>query len=179
MLTLKNEVIKIYTIEIFKKYGIEVKWSTIYWGIKNNLLDAKSVSDYAVNFIDDYPDMDSPELLELAWDNDNESKAIELLETIERKEPDVFKLSDSLDINRWRYCIVKSIRESELSYSEILDKIELIYADFDYPVELAGAVRYMPPQDEYNPSEHSKEENEQHMISKIDDFLEQEKESLR
>ncbi len=171
-------MIQIYTIEVFKKYGIKINWSTVYWGIKNKLLDVKSVSAYAVSFMENNSDIDIPELLELAWDNDDESKAIELLETIEKKEPDIFKLSNSLDAKRWRYCIVKSVRDSELSNSEILDKIELIYADFDYPVELAGAVRYMPPQDGYNPSEHSKEENEQRMISKIDEFLEREKESL-
>ncbi|WP_432409619.1 DUF2247 family protein [Wukongibacter sp. M2B1] len=171
-------MIQIYTIEIFKKFDIQVKWSTIYWGIKNNLLDLKSVSDYAVNFINNYPDIDIPELLELAWDNDDKSKTIELLETIAKKQPDIFRLLDPLDIKKWRYCIVKSLRESELSNSEILDKVELIYSDFGYPVELAGAVRYMSPKDGYNPNDHTKEENEQHMICEIDKFLEVERESL-
>lgn len=161
-----------YTIEIFKKYDVEVKWSTIYWGIKNNLLNIKSISDYTIDFIENHPNINIPELMELIWNNNEKVKVIELLETMERKEPDIFKLSDTLDINKWRYCIVKSIRKSELSNSEILDKIEIIYADFDYPVELSEAVRYMPPQDGYNPLKHSKEENEQRMIKKIDEFLE-------
>jgi len=168
-------VIKIYTIEIFKKYDIQVNWSTIYWGIKNSLLDLKSVSEYAVDFINKHPELDSPELLELAWDSDDESNAIKLLETIEKKQPDIFNLMNSLDSEKWRYCILKSLRDSDLSNSDILDKVELVYADFDYPLELAGAVRYMPPQDGYNPTEYTKEENEQHMINKIDEFLESER----
>jgi|SRR6056297_3241431 len=172
---LKSEVVKIYSISIFKDYDIEMKWSTIYWGVKNSLLDLKSIPEFVINFMDDHPNIDIPELLELAWDNDNEAKVIDLLETLEKKQPDIFKLKDSCDMNKWRYCILKSLRESELSNSEILDKVELVYADFDYPVELAGAVRYMPPQDGYNPEKHTKEENEQHMLNEIDKFLELEK----
>ncbi len=167
-----------YTIEIFNKCEININWSTVYWGIKNKLLDVKSVSICAIRFMKNNSDTDIPELLELAYDNNDELKIIELIETIEKKEPDTFKLTDSLDIKRWRYCIVKSIRDSKLSNSEILDKIELVYAYFNYPIELEEAVRYMPPKDGYNPLVHSKENNELRMISKIDKFLKEEKESL-
>jgi hypothetical protein len=49
--------------------------------------------------------------------------------------------------------------------------MEIIYAKFNYPVEMIGFIKCMPPDDDYNPSNHSIEESEQRMIDKIDNFI--------
>lgn len=79
-------------------------------------------------------------------------------------DPDNIK-SDNDYREKWLFIKLHEISQSNLSNKEILNRIETIYADFNYPREIENFVAYMPPQDNYNPAAHSKEENEIRLIS--------------
>lgn len=54
----------------------------------------------------------------------------------------------------------------------------MIYADFDYPEDMEEFISYMPIKDDYNPTEHTKEENEKRILKKVYDFLERKNNEL-
>lgn len=151
-----------------------MNWGDVYWGIKEYLLDIKSVSKFAEEFIMNNSQTSIDEIYELAWETDDRETVLDLINRILKKLPAQDNQSNEIIKRRWRYCIVKTLREGEINNSVLLDKIEIVYADFDYPVEMSGFIKYMPPDDDYNPSNYSIEENEQRMINKIDDFIKSE-----
>jgi hypothetical protein len=53
-----------------------------------------------------------------------------------------------------------------------LETVEAIYADFDYPEEVAQFVRYMPVTDGYDPSCYSAEESQARLFEKWQGYLE-------
>ena len=44
----------------------------------------------------------------------------------------------------WLFLALASLREHRSQYADPLGVIEMLYADFDYPDEIRGLVRYMP-----------------------------------
>jgi hypothetical protein len=58
------------------------------------------------------------------------------------------------------------------SFKDPLGEVEEIYADFDYPQEIAPLVRYMPPTDGWRPGEHSAEVNLARLFRLWADFVE-------
>lgn len=168
---LRNEVINIYTIDLFKNCGLTINWSDIYWGIKKSLLDIKTVSKFAEDLIINNLYSNIDEIYELAWETEDGEIVLELIKSILKKIPLQYNQDNETSMRRWRYCIVKTLRDYEVNSSVLLDKIEIVYADFNYPIEMSGFIRYMPPDDDYNPSNYSVKENEQHLINKIDNFI--------
>ena len=56
--------------------------------------------------------------------------------------------------------------------------MDVIYADFDYPEDMEKFISYMPIKDDYNPTEHTREENEKRILKKVYDFLVRKKNEL-
>ncbi|CAM2897557.1 DUF2247 domain-containing protein [Hathewaya histolytica] len=168
---LRNEVIKIYTIDLFKNCNLKMTWSDVHWGIKEFLLDIESVSKFAEEYLTNDSQTCIDEIYELAWRTKDRELTLSLLNSVLKKLPEQNTQDNETTIRRWRYCIIKTLREHESNNSNLLDKMEIVYPDFNYPVEMRGFIKYMPPDDDYNPCKYGVEENEQHMIDKIDDFI--------
>jgi hypothetical protein len=45
----------------------------------------------------------------------------------------------------WLYLALDWLHENRADFVEPLEVIEMLYADFDYPAEIEGLVRFMPP----------------------------------
>jgi hypothetical protein len=90
------------------------------------------------------------------------------------------KLSDS-EIKRnpevlrkkWLFIVLSWVFENRASIADPLGEVEMIYADFGYPKEIAAFVRYMPTQDEP-----SIEGNDSRLISKWHAYLKEAKVEL-
>ncbi|GGY20439.1 DUF2247 family protein [Paludibacterium paludis] len=54
---------------------------------------------------------------------------------------------------------------------KVIGEVETIYAEFDYPSEIENFVRYMPVTDGYEPSLHSKAENEKRLFENWKKYL--------
>ena len=171
---LRDEVINIYTIDLFKNCNLRMGWGDVYWGIKESQLDIKSVSKFAEEFIINNSQVNIDEIYELAWETENRELVLNLIDRVLKKLSAQDIQDNEIIMRRWRYCIVKTIRECKFNNSDLLDKMEIVYANFNYPVEMSGFIKYMPPDDDYNPSNYSVEENEQRMVDIIDDFIKSE-----
>ncbi|EEU23454.1 predicted protein [Enterococcus faecalis T3] len=54
---------------------------------------------------------------------------------------------DSTIQDKWRYFILKELYAKKSNYENFNEKVEEIYADFDYPEDMAGFIGYMPSLD--------------------------------
>lgn len=152
-----------------------INWSCIYWGIKEQLIEPENAVIYANKVIEKNPDIDSPEIIELLIiDEANNDNVLPLIERIfsEKKELDNKKASS---IRILRFILLYEIQRSITDNQELLEEIETIYADFNYPSDMEGFISYMPIQEaEYDVSMHSTQENEQRLINKFNIFMSEE-----
>ncbi len=72
---------------------------------------------------------------------------------------------------KWLFLMLAWLFKNKESISDPLDEVERIYAEFDYPPEVACFVRYMPATDGYDSSRHSTEENMARLFSKWEQYL--------
>jgi hypothetical protein len=70
--------------------------------------------------------------------------------------------------DRILYLVVAYLRHCETDKERILDLMEEVYADFDYPNCIANTIRYMPMN---GPDLGSKEANEDRLLANIDKYL--------
>ncbi|MDG5471394.1 DUF2247 family protein [Jeotgalibacillus sp. ET6] len=76
-----------------------------------------------------------------------------------------------LEERKWRYCILKTIRKDTEDNKILLEKVTQVYSDFNYPEVMEEMIYYNEPKDGFNPLLHTKDENINRLIKKIDDFL--------
>jgi hypothetical protein len=95
-------------------------------------------------------------------------RARDLAEELADNEP---PMSEEAVREKWLYLILRWIFENRQRTVEPFAIVEALYADFGYPHEIARFVRYMPPEDQYDPWEHSKAENEEHMLKQWRGYL--------
>ncbi|MNR35836.1 hypothetical protein D3C85_1537050 [compost metagenome] len=74
--------------------------------------------------------------------------------------------------NKWLFIALKWLFENKDDISDPLGVVELIYEDFDFPLEMENFVRYMPPQDGYKPEEHSAQQNIERIFYNWHNYLE-------
>ena len=157
----------------FDNYFKLLNWNIIFWGIKADIISAKSAIDYANALIKRNILKNETLLISLLiLDNICKEEVLKLIINIKTNEN--FNEDESLRI--LRYIILDNIQESIKDNKEILNNIENVYADFDYPSDMDSFISYMPANDYgYDVSEHTQEENEQRLIKKFNLFLSKEK----
>jgi hypothetical protein len=69
---------------------------------------------------------------------------------------------------RWAIILTAWTVESDSDPSSLLDRVECVYSDFNYPEELRQFIRYMPMN---GPDLGSKEANEANMINRLNAFV--------
>lgn len=148
--------------------NFHLSWCDVKWGYENNLI----ISDVPIKKAErniltgDYA---NPEL-ELSFVIPSESNYInpflnELCSESERKDDLKIKM-------KWLFIVLSWLWENRNSFDDPLAEVEIIYADFDYPSEVEGFIKYMPPSDGYDPSMHSQIENINHLMSRWEHYLE-------
>ncbi|WP_077611771.1 DUF2247 family protein [Clostridium sp. Marseille-P2415] len=158
-----------YNIEIFEDANILLDWYTIYYGIKNNYLKNEIANQFVIRKLEEGKEV-SQEELELSWRLDNK---YEILTKIEKLPNINMNEKMSLEIVRNKICVAILIylRKNENVFENLMQKIEMIYADFDYPSDMENFISYMPITDNYIPVEHTKEENENRLLANLDSFI--------
>lgn len=74
--------------------------------------------------------------------------------------------------------MLRFARDAIINNEELLEKVSEIYADVGYPVKMEDFILYMPHKAGYELLKYSLEENNFHMITLIDEFLEEEKKGI-
>ena len=72
---------------------------------------------------------------------------------------------------KWLFILLAWVFNNKAQFADPLDEVESIYADFDYPVEVEPFVRYMPPKDGYDATQHSAEQNRERLFALWKEFL--------
>lgn len=159
-----------YSFQIFDEACVQYNWATVLVGLKLHCFPIEEVDDYAVKYMSEHPDMENKFLLELAWGNINYEEVIALVENLLTDlECDNNLL---LEERKWRYCILRAVRKDAKDDNDLLEKVAKVYSDFNYPEVMEEMIYYNEPKDEFNPLLHTKNENINRLIKKIDDFLE-------
>ena len=158
-----------YNIEIFEDANILLDWYTIYYGIKNNYLENEIANQFVIRKLEEGKEV-TPVELELSWRLDNK---YEILTKIEELPNINISEKKSLEIARNKICVAILIylRKNEKVIENLMQKVEMIYADFDYPSDMENFISYMPVTENYIPAEHTKEENENRLLANLDSFI--------
>ena len=57
-----------YTVKLIKKNGFDCNWTTLFIGRQYKLISRLEVTNYAVDYIGNYPNVNDQDILELAWE---------------------------------------------------------------------------------------------------------------
>ncbi len=156
----------------FDKYFKLLNWNVIYIGIKNDIIPADSAIDYANKLVENNILENDSLLIELFILNNAEKK--EVLALIDKMTSDE-KFNEETSIRILRFLVLDSIEQRNVENRVVLETVESVYVDFNYPEDMNTFISYMPIEDEeYNPSNHTQEDNERRLVEKFNMFLESE-----
>ena len=158
-----------YGLDIFDNIEMSLDWYIIYYGIKNNILDMEVAQEYVLRKME----KDEPVLqeeIELSWKISNQLDVLYLIEQI----PEFHMNSEKrmgVAKNKIQIAIIMSLRKNEKDITKLFQRIDMVYADFDYPEDMEKIISYMPISDGYLSAEHTPEDNENRLLRKIDSFI--------
>ena len=116
-----------------------LSWVDIYFGLVNELLDPQAPVAFAVDQIGKFEESPAA-LLDLARLGEGEPN-MALVERLAKSEP---RRPEDEIRRKWLYLVLAWIYEHRHEYSDPLQRVEEVYADFGYPEQIASFVRYMP-----------------------------------
>jgi hypothetical protein len=131
-------------INLYKKYDFsltEEKWSwqELLFGLENKIIGKKDIINYATHVLEE--DIQGFDLvLQIAIADEHEDIVSYLHELCHLETPE----QDSFIKDKWRYVLLKGLYQQRADVDNFNGKVEEIYADFDYPEDMAGFIGYMP-----------------------------------
>lgn len=151
----------------FVREHLKLSWRDALWGYEHQLIGWSAIVHLATERLN----AGSDDLLE------SEIASLTKMETYQvgdllRKLASASPEEDgALSQRKWLYLLLAWLFENKESVPDPLGEVETIYADFDYPPEIEGFVRYMPVIDAYDPGAHTRDENENRLFGKWREFL--------
>ncbi len=155
-----------FSLEIplsFIEERVPILWSDVEFGIKNELIEPSEVVYLAAVRLAEH--LEDVQLLDLA-SVDPGDPILELVEALSRKEA---AIDEEKTRSKWTYLVLAWLYENREQEPDPLGLVEKVYADFDYPGEVAPFVRYMPAD---GPDLGSRELNEAKLVERWRDYLE-------
>lgn len=146
----------------------ELSWLELKWGFDHGWLNGPTVVDLAVAQLSANGNQ-VPEVVELASLGSTQLGEVGFIlgKLAETESGQVF-----IDPERnWLRIILAWLFVQRDEIADPLGAVEEVYANFDYPSEMSGFVRYMPPTDGYDPQAHSLEENVARLYRNWREFL--------
>lgn len=117
---------------------VRLTWREVRFGIDEGLFSPPESIELASDLLSQGDD--SPAILELASKGRNEP-VMEAVASLAETEAE----RDTVEIRRlWAFLILAWILEHRNQYQDPLDLAEKVYADLDYPEQVAPFIRYMP-----------------------------------
>lgn len=116
-------------------------WRTLLVGFDQGLIGDKEVIDEAVHALATSI-VDPPAALVSLAGADGESK--EHIRSLLAELANTEKPAERQARDRWRLAMLSFIREHEPDHEILLREVAEVYAIFDYPPDMQGAVYYMP-----------------------------------
>lgn len=123
----------------FAQARVRLSWREVEFGLQEGWLTGDAVINIAIDHVT--AGDESADVLALAALLPNEHYDVPVI---------LCRLS-ARDANfskgKWLYLLLAWIYENRDTINDPLAVVEEVYADFDYPEEIEGFVRYMPPRD--------------------------------
>lgn len=146
---------------------VKLTWPEILEAIHKQFVPRNFAIDHAMAelaILDDYP-QDLVDLASLNKDDDVHPHIDNLADMGEPLEKNEFNL-------KWMYLVLAWVYKNKDSYPDPLAIVEQVYADFDYPDNISGFVRYMPSDE---PDLGSLEKNQARLYEKWEKFLDEQR----
>lgn len=159
----------------FIRRHVSLSWYEAHWGYQRQLTGWSAIVDLATDRL--LSGSNDPAVIELAGLTKTEAHRVgDLLRDLAEasKDKDL-----GLAKRKWLYLVLTWLYENQERIDDPLGEVEIVYADFDYPAEIEGFVRYMPPRDGYDPARHTRRENRERMMGKWRQFLDSLKNEMR
>lgn len=135
------------SFDIFIKNGIPYGWETVYVGYLLKILSSKEISLYATEYLLQSPTCTNQYIVELAY-NAQENKIEQYLKKILTGlyYSPIEKGSARWEIEKkkWRYFRLQSMLCVTKDIYQIIEAIESIYCEFDYPEDMNSFISYNP-----------------------------------
>jgi hypothetical protein len=145
---------------------LNLSWRDVLWGYEHQLLGWTSIVGMAKDRT--LSGSDNPRELELSGLGKSETQQIgELL----RELASPVGVADEASKEKWLFLVLAWLFNNKDDIKDPLKEVESVYADFGYPDDVAGFVRYMPVTESYDPSQHSAEENESRLYANWKKYL--------
>jgi len=159
------DLIKLKIPATFIRDRASMSWREVRFGLVNELLDplaAVSLAEEQVARLE-HP---SAALLDLAGADRNEP-AQELVDQLADGEP---QSAENEIRDKWLYLVLAWIYEHRDECPDPLQTVEEVYADFGYPEQVGGFIRYMPMD---GPDLGSKDANERRLFERWKRYLDE------
>jgi hypothetical protein len=134
-------------------------WQEMAYGYSEQLLGWRTPVEIAVADVEK-GSTDSDELDLASVDKEQTWRVVELIQRLAAKE---HRQTKPEILEKWLYVVLKWLYDNKDSFSDPLQEVEEVYADFGYPEIMNRFVRFLPSSDEYQPELHTKEENVRRM----------------
>lgn len=126
----------------FISANVRFTWPEINWGFDAGLIGWYALKQFAEAALRNFPEADDENLSALARLTKQEAgTAGEFVRSLAGMGP---QLDETVARKKWAYLLLKKLYEDRSQVPDPFGIVEHIYADFDYPEELEGFVRWMP-----------------------------------
>ncbi len=142
-----------------------MSWREVRFGIDDELLAPGAAVDFA---LEQLSTLDNPAaaLIELAISRRDE-RLKELIDRLADLEPEI-SAQDLRD--KWLYLVLAWIYQHRSGFTDPLQTAEGVYADFGYPSQMVGFIKYQPME---GPDLGSREANERRMMGRWKAYLDE------
>lgn len=127
----------------FLRAHTNINWSSLRFGLRNGLISYMVPIKFAIDQSSDF-DIPNPKILDLSTAKGEELVG-SLVDELANSEP---ISPDEKFLSEWLYIVLAWVYDHRDSYADPLQMVENIYADFGYPENIKGFVRYMPMEGE-------------------------------
>lgn len=131
-----------YDFFSFSQTKTNWSWQEILSGMENKIIDRSDVINYATRVLEEGI-LGFDWVLKIAIADEYEDILPYIYELINLEDSE----DESTIQDKWRYFILKELYAKKSNYEDFNEKVEEIYADFDYSEDMAGFIGYMPSVD--------------------------------
>lgn len=151
----------------------KLNWPDWAWCYFNNCISWQEIVDIACSEVKQGNENETIFRLACVLEDTADEVPALLRKFVEEKE-----LTENLPEKKWVYLTLAWLYHKREMYDDPLLKVEEVYANYNYPVEIESFVRYMPPTDGYDTAIHTQEENNSRLFSNWASYLNQKKEAF-
>ncbi len=135
-------------LKMLKKNNIDYNWCTLYVGIKLNYFNFSILTDYAIEIIKEFTNIE--DLFLKLIDDINEDEKDEVLSKINDHYCHIISDKDEkwiIQSRKLRLAFLKYLTENLKDTDNLLNAIAVLYENLDYPKDMESFIYYMPPKD--------------------------------